>query len=180
MGFKELQDLDASTVIALGGRNKKTGKENPSTVEGYYLGSRKVDSKKNKTGFSYIHILSTPKGNLGVWGKTDLDRKILSVSPGTMIRATHVGMLQVPTGEMYKYKVEIDDSNTIEVTAALGNQAVEQDSNDGVDGNTYEEDTESSYESEDNEEDSAQSAALLAAERKAKVQELLNRKNKKA
>src|SRR5258708_25091801 len=115
MAFEQVLDLDAEITVSLGGSNRKTGKKNPSQVEGYYLGSRKVESKKAKSGFAYIHILQTEKGNLGVWGKTDLDRKLLTVTPGTMIRASHTGMLQTPNGEMYKYKVEIDKDNSIEV-----------------------------------------------------------------
>src|SRR3954468_6708897 len=111
MGFREVQTLDAEVTIALGGRNKKTGKANPTSAEGYFLGSRQVDSKKSKNGKASIHFLQTAEGNLGVWGKTDLDRKLSAVTPGTMVRITQSGMVATPNGDMYKYKVEIDESN---------------------------------------------------------------------
>src|SRR4051812_19473125 len=119
MGFKEVQDLDAEVTTALGGVSKKTGKPNPKQVEGYFIGTRTVESKKAKDGFCKLHIFQTAKGNLGVWGKTDLDRKLANVTPGVMVRATCTGMQAIPgKNDMYKYKVETDDSNTIEVTGA--------------------------------------------------------------
>ncbi len=146
MGFKELQTLDADNVIALGGKNKKTGKSNPSSVEGYYLGNRKVDSKKSKNGFAYIHFFQTPKGNVGVWGKTDLDRKLLGVEPGTMVRATFAGMKPTPNGDMYTYKVEQDTDERIEVDLASNN--TESESTSEEEGRGEEEEAEEEQEEE--------------------------------
>lgn len=120
MGFQEIVSLEADVTTALGGRNKQTGKENPRSAEGYFLGSKKVESRKAKSGFAYLHILQTSRGNLGVWGKTDMDRKLSGVAPGTMIRITHTGMQPTPNGEMYKFKVEVDSSNTIDVSGLAG------------------------------------------------------------
>jgi hypothetical protein len=191
MAFKEVTDLNADNTVAIGGMNRKTGKKNPSSIEGYYLGSRKVESKKAKTGFAYIHVLQTAKGNVGVWGKTDLDRKILAVSPGTMIKAEHVGMVATPNGEMYKYKVFQDADNTIEVSgqstdgveASEGGEEVELPRNslsDGYDSEETELEDEESFGAEEEIDLSAVRASLdRAAANKARVQALLN-KNKKA
>lgn len=164
MGYEEIVSLDADTTIALGGRNKKTGKNNPTEIEGYYLGSRKVESKKAKAGFAYIHFFQTSKGNVGVWGKTDLDRKILGVAPGTMTLAAFDKMVPTPNGEMYKYKVAVDKENTIEVAAvALGSSDSGSFSSDDATGDT---DVEATTEEEDD---------TTALERQARVQEILNR-----
>lgn len=121
MAFKEVQDLSCDVATALGGKDKKTGKSNPTQVEGYFLGSKQTETGK-------LHILRTPKGTVGVWGKTDLDRKLLAISPGTMIRATHTGMLKVPgKNDMYKYKVEVDSENTIEVADSSPSQESQSD-----------------------------------------------------
>ena len=40
MAFTTITDLSADETISLGGFNKKTRKENPTSVEGYYLGKR--------------------------------------------------------------------------------------------------------------------------------------------
>lgn len=171
MAFKEVASLDAETTIALGGTNRKTGKKNPTSAEGYYLGSRKVT---NKNGESSIHFLQTPKGNLGVWGKTDMDRKLSSVTPGDMIRVSFTGMTPTPRGDMYKYKVEVDKSNTIEVdslpqgASAVGNSDMGEDEDESyAASSTFDEDY------SDEEEEAAQNAALAALERKKKVEALL-------
>lgn len=179
--FKEVQSLETDTTIALGGVNRKTGKKNPTSVEGYYIGSKKVDSKKAKFGFAYLHVIQTAKGNIGVWGKTDLDRKILSATVGSMIRATHTGMLATPNGEMYKYKVEIDADNTIEVDLA-SSTANEPESSD--DGTTYSQASSEDVDDEETDEeveneDEVQDARAAALERAAKVQALLKGKGKK-
>lgn len=117
MGFNEVQSFDCDTTVSLGGINKETKKKNPIQVEGYFLGSKTVAG--GKFGDSVLHILKTPDGNLGVWGKTNLNQKLLSVTPGTMVRITQSGMVPTKNGDMYKYKVEVDTDNTIEVAAAL-------------------------------------------------------------
>lgn len=180
MAFKKVLDLNADITVSLGGSNKKTGKKNPTEVEGFYLGSRKVDDKKKKSGYSYIHTLQTDKGNLGVWGKTDLDRKLITVTPGTMVRITHTGMVPTPNGDMYKFSVEHDEDNIIDVGAL----SVNNDDGAFTSGGADDEDeayvasslNDGSGDANDDA-DYQQDAALHAAERKAKVEALL-KKNK--
>jgi hypothetical protein len=190
MAFREVNDLSSDTTISLGGVNKKTGKPNPSKIEGYYLGKREVEDKKKKSGKSFIYILQTPKGNVGVWGKTDLDRKMNEAPIGTMIRATHVGMAQTPNGEMYKYKVEVDETNTIDIPETPAPRASSAQTYEADDGAAYGDDdtTEDDgfapggdYSDMTNEPTPVRKVASTAdAEaRKAKVQQMLN-KNKKA
>ena len=112
MGFEKVQNLDADTTVTIGGYNKKLKKENPMSIEGYYLGSRVV---QNKLGPSTIWFLQTETGNVGVWGKTDMNRKLSGVDPGTMVRITHEGSRPTPKGDMLTYTVEVDKANTIEV-----------------------------------------------------------------
>lgn len=165
MGFREVTSLDADTTVALGGFNKKTKKDNPTSAEGYYLGTREVTSTKGKNGKSKIHFLQTPKGNLGVWGKTDMDRKLASVTPGTMIRITHTGMQATPNGEMYKFRVEIDEDNTIDVSS-LQTGATEDT---GTDEEAYSDDEETT------EEEPQYNAAADQEARRRKVQDMLNK-----
>jgi hypothetical protein len=114
MSFKEVKDLDCETSISLGGLNRKTGKANPTTVEGYFLGSKVTQSQKSRTGTALLHIFDTAEGRIGVWGKTDLDRKLTTVKSGTMTRVTQNGTVRTPNGDMYKFKVEIDETNTLD------------------------------------------------------------------
>lgn len=172
MGFKEVSSLDADVTISIGGFNKKTNKKNPTTAEGYYLGSREVKSPKSKTGLAWIHFLQTPDGNLGVWGKTDMDRKISTVTPGTMVRITFDKMVSVPgKNDMYKFKIEVDESERIEVdlapTTTTGTESEETTEDEAT-------------ETEDTEEDAAVAAAAAQAarDRQAKVQKLLDKNTK--
>jgi hypothetical protein len=175
MGFKEVADLSADTVISLGGSNKKTGKANPKSIEGYYIGAKQVADKKKKSGTSFIYIFQTAKGNVGVWGKTDLDNKMKAVTAGTMVRATFDRMQSTPNGDMYKYKVEVDEDNTIEVNTA-STSGTEYEGADLTD----DEGTAGGYEAptddEDEEsEDGVQAAALANLERKKRMEALLNK-----
>jgi hypothetical protein len=177
MAFKAVLDLNAEVTISLGGINKKTGKANPKSVEGYYLGKKSIEDRKKKSGVSYIYILQTDKGNVGVWGKTDMDRKMLSVREGEMIRITHSGMAKTANGDMYKYTVEVDSENTIQV---LGSSSVSSSSDDEAPSYDYDEELDSSNDEEDEEISYAASKAseLAASERRAKAAALLS-KNKK-
>ena len=176
MAYKEITSLDADVTVAIGGTNRKTGKKNPTQVEGFYLGSRTVESKKSKNGTAQIHFFQTSKGNVGVWGKTDMDRKLATATPGAMTLVKFEKMQNTPNGEMYKYSVAQDEDNSIEV-ATMSNETGSDDSDESSD---YEaagsEDDVLADDSGEDEEDARQAQALAAAERKAKVQSLLNRK----
>jgi hypothetical protein len=175
MAFKEVVSLDASKTITIGGVDKKTKTPHPTEAEGYYLGNRTVSS--NRFGDSILHFLQTNKGNLGVWGKTDLNRKLKSVQSGTMIRIEYGGTTPTPNGDMHKYKVLVDTDNQISVGDLNFDSANETSTNE-----TNAEDTET--EEQDYDHDDAYEtpkpvvAAASAADRKAKVQALLNRKAK--
>ncbi len=115
MGFERLANLECDSSTALGGMDKKTGKPNPTSIEGYFIGSRDVPSPKSKTGFSKLHVFQTKKGNVGVWGKTNLDYQLRSVLPGTMTRVTFTGMKPTKNNPMYSFSIEVDKDNTIGV-----------------------------------------------------------------
>lgn len=165
MGFSEVSSLDADVTIAIGKVDKKTGKAYPKQAEGYYLGSRTVESKR---GSSKLHFLQTAKGNIGVWGTTDLSRKLSQVKAGTMVRITSTGTKPTPNGDMYTYRVEADKSNTIEVAGAEDTLVSGYEASD-LEVGADDEQTSGTYEDED----AAQAVALAAAERKAKVENLI-------
>lgn len=130
MAFKTLPSLETDTIIGIDGkRDKKTGKVNPTSIEGYYLGGKKIEDGKNKRGYYYIHVFLTPDGNTGVWGKTNLDNQLTQVTPGTMVRASFVKMVPTKNGEMYKFKVEVDTDNTTDVSG-LNNESSDSSENE--------------------------------------------------
>jgi len=179
MAYKTIQSLEADVVVALGGANKKTGKKNPTQVEGYFLGSREVENKKAKSGKSYIYFFQTDAGNVGVWSKTDLERKMASAKLGNMTRVTFAGMRETPNGDMYTFKVEQDDTNTIDVPELSAGSST-------VGGNDYADEDQEYINNEDpddsnpDDEDLQQTAALAAVESESakKLKSLLARKNK--
>lgn len=175
MAFKEVTSLDAENVVALGKKDKATGKPYPKQAEGYFLGSRTVE---NKRGESKIHFLQTPNGNLGLWGTTDLNRKLGQAPVGAMVRVTSTGTKSTPNGEMYTYKVEVDKDNAIEVAAAEESTSSGGSYSDEDSDSTYASSNDGSSSDDGEDEDAAQAVALAAAERRAKVQSLLNGKGK--
>lgn len=189
MAFEEVQSLDCDVTTALGGSNRKTGKTNPTKIEGYYLGTRSVDSPKSKTGKANLHIFQTAKGNVGVWGKTDLDGKMRSAILGAMTRATFTGMRASKNGEMYVYKVEIDKSNAISVAAP--EEFVEEDSYSSTETSSFASKEEGSSEEDFFAEEASdevvpvapssplKKAAAPSAERQAQIQAMLQSRSAK-
>lgn len=191
MSFKEVASLDASTTIALGGKNEKTSKANPTAVTGHYLGYRTVTTEY---GPAKLHVFSTDKGNVGVWGKTNMNTKLEGVEPGQLVRVSFTGMQKVPgRRDMYKYKVEVDTENTIDVgglaaateeeTQDDGSEPNEEYTNEDFDPNDDSLD-ESDVEDESEELDTPPPARATApkkaapvptADRQAKVKALLNK-----
>ena len=112
MAYKKVVDANAETAIALGGKDKN-GKNNPTSIEGHYLGFKEVESDYGK---SKLHIFSTEKGNTGVWGKTNLDRLLTPARVGQMCLVSFTGMGKAQKGRRppYNFEVQYDDDNTIE------------------------------------------------------------------
>jgi hypothetical protein len=179
MAFKETNGAESDTSISLGGLNKKTNKPNPTSIEGYYIGSKQIKSDRAKSGFTALYVFQNENGNVGVWGKTDLDKRMVGVKEGVMTRVTFTGMKKIPgKNDMYSYKVEVDESNTLE------NGSVENDvpnSFDSEDASQDETDLDSDGEAYDTAPYSAthapkQATATPDAARQAKVQALLAKK----
>ncbi len=115
MAFKKVATLDTDSAVTIGGVDKKTGKKNPTSIEGYLLGTKNLGPNKfNKSKTDYMHILQTQDGNVGVWGKVHMDRQLFGVNPGTMVRITYTGTKDVGKGNpMTCFLVEVDESECI-------------------------------------------------------------------
>jgi hypothetical protein len=187
MAFKKIQDLNCDITIALGGRDKKTGKANLSQLEGYFLGSRTVTTKK---GPAKLHAIQTSDGVVGVWGKTDLNRKMENAIVGAMTRITQKGTVETPNGPMYKYTVEVDEDNSVEVfglnsntsDSAASNSSDDRSSEESYDEVDDEEETESEESSDEVVTTRAKApvvpASTPSASAKARVQALLAAKTR--
>lgn len=148
MAYQETADLGCDKTFALGGtrEDKKTGKKykNPTFVEGFYVGTKKgIDTGNDKPSNLHIFVgeVRTEEGGkvlftgrVGIWGKTDLDRKAEQWKVGLMTKAFFKGMQEkseVKRGRkpMYLYK-SFQDPESIDETlvgAAEGEEIYEAD-----------------------------------------------------
>lgn len=115
MAYKQKIDLVTDRTIQLGGNNSK-GQPNPTSVEGYYLGHKLVESDY---GPGKLHFFQTAEGLVGVWGKTNLNRIMTDDHRGQMCLVTFTGMAKpVKKGRRpaYTFSLQYDDENTIDVS----------------------------------------------------------------
>jgi len=126
MGYKTVVELKSDQTIKLGGKDA-TGKANPTSIEGYYLGHRET---KSDYGIGVIHFFQTQDGNVGVWGKTNMNRQLTKDRLGQMVLVTFTGMGKAQKGKAapYNFQVQYDDGNTIDVGGvALSNTDTHED-----------------------------------------------------
>jgi len=116
MGFKKKIELRTDQTMQLGGNNSKTGKANPTQVEGYYLGAKDIESD---FGVGKLHYFQTAEGTVGVWGKTHMNILLTTDHLGQMVRVSFVGMrapFKKGRRPSYQYELEYDAENTIDVS----------------------------------------------------------------
>lgn len=183
MAFQDVTDLSCETVVSIGGVNKKSKRANPTSIEGFYIGSRDVESKLSPTGMSKLHIFQTPTGNTGVWGKTDLDNKLKTVAPGVLTRVTFTHKVPSKYGEMYKYRVQVDLNNVVDVSSALASTdmgATEADYSEEADATSEGEYEEAPMDEVQLNAPEQQQAAVPSAEKQAATRSLLNGTRRRA
>lgn len=172
MAFKKKPSLDVDNVFKLGGVDKK-GKACPKQIEGFYVGSRTVEGDQ---GTSTIHVFQTSKGKVGIWGSKTLNTTLSAEDAGYMIRVTYLGKKKLTKGRtQHMYDIEIDEDQRSEEAAADTEEG--EEGLEASDESEDSEDTEDEEEAEEDEEPAAPAlAASSAAERKAKVQALVNKR----
>lgn len=181
MAYKTKFGGNTDKTIKLGGNDNTTGKANPTSIEGYFLGSKDTQSDY---GPGKLHVFQTPEGTVGVWGKTRLNSLLTSDIRGQMVKATFTGMI-APSKKgrkpSYGYQVQHDEDNTIDVSG-VDLSAAEPSESDEESNNQYV----SNSGPQDEEEDEAPIAASVhpttrtvlapASERHAAIQAVLNRR----
>lgn len=117
MSYKTKFNGTADTAIQLG------GKGNPTSIEGYFLGSK--DTPDSGYGPGKLHIFQTAEGNIGVWGKTNSNRLLTKDHVGQMVMLTFTGMGPKSKGKnpAYQYELKYDEENTIDTTGVELNTA---------------------------------------------------------
>lgn len=177
MAYKTKFDGSTNEAIQLGGINPKTQKENPTSIEGYFLGTRDTDGEY---GPGKLHIFQTEKGTVGVWGKARLNGLLTSELVGQMVLVTFTGMV-APTKKgrkpAYGYEVQHDNDNVIDTTGINLNSAPVVADNDYSDNGS--EDLESEFQDEivpARNVKATNPARAANAEQQAKVKALLSGK----
>lgn len=164
MAYQKMTDLTTDTVSALG-----EGPDKIKSIEGYYLGNRTVATSN---GPSIIHVFQTATGNKGVWGTKKLNDNLGDGNRGVMTLVAYKQKVKLPGGKtQHTYDFSIDPDNTIEVGKLTAGNVTLQDEDLGNNGD------DPAVEELDEE-----TQALLAAEqakRQARVQDILNKGNKK-
>lgn len=128
MAYEKKADLNADKAYALGGKDAK-GKPNPTKVEGYYLGYKMIETT---FGPARLHIFQTESGNVGIYGKSNLNRQLTDDLRGQMVLAEFTGMGTAQRGKKppYNYAVYHDKENSIDVAGIDPGAALEEDQDD--------------------------------------------------
>lgn len=141
MAYKTKFDGTTDKTIQLGGTSA-TGERNPTSLEGYFLGSKDTQSDY---GPGKLHIFQTKEGTVGVWGKTRLNTLLTEELKGQMCLVSFTGMV-APSKKgrkpSYGYKVQHDEDNRTDVSNVNLNAAAPAEEDDG----------EASYDSDQNDE----------------------------
>jgi hypothetical protein len=87
MGFE--YDDGSTSIVVLGGVDKKTGKKNPTELIGYFLKSETINTK---FGEKPLYVFKTSTGTKAIIGTGNLNKIMASKVPGLL---THV----IDTGE---------------------------------------------------------------------------------
>lgn len=114
MAYDELGQIKS---IQLGGVNTKTGKKNPTQLEGYYIGYEKRPNKFNPDKPKNFYKFQTAEGDVGIYASAGLDKVLESATLGVMTKIVATGeTLDVGKGNPMKiFKAYQDKSNSIEV-----------------------------------------------------------------
>ena len=108
MAYEKINDLSTDTVFKLGGMDNKTGKPCPKQIEGFYLGSRPVQTSG---GPAVIHVFQTSKGNEGIWGTKKLNDNLTRNIVGCMVNVVYKGKKKLTGGKtQHEYDMFVDRS----------------------------------------------------------------------
>lgn len=174
---------DVRTVV-LGGKDKTTGKKNPTELVGYFIRTEQRENRFNKDKPQNYYVLQTKEGEVGIYGKAGLDREMKKAYLGRLTHIVNTGeTLDVGKGNpMTVYKVGQDRNDSIELPETSSNSSVEAAVNLG---NNIESNEEQDF---DGDEEDTQEAlppppqkpsrplSVTNAERAARVQAVLNKR----
>lgn len=140
--------LDDIRPVVLGGVDKKTGKKNPTQLEGYYLRVESRPNRFNPEKPQNFYVFQTAEGQVGIYGKAGIDREMKKATLGVMTLVKDTGQV-LDTGKgnpMKVFQIAQDKANILDAdTLAASNVAPQSDedyvseSEDSDDGEAIEE-----------------------------------------
>lgn len=133
MSYQQLGDL---AIVQLGGINKNTGKPNPKEVEGYLVRIEERDNKFRPGEKQNLYILNTKTGQVGIFGKTDIDRKMKTAQLGAMTKFAATNETK-DTGKGFPMKVWYVAQDPTNVEAGYGSTESYSDESDEGSMNDY-------------------------------------------
>lgn len=100
-------NLTTNVTITLGGAVEETGKPNPTSAVGYYLGTKsfeKLDTRSNEMKTKTLNFLLTGDGIIGVWGgKSVIDSGFSKADIGVKLEIEYLGLTKSKKPGGYKY-----------------------------------------------------------------------------
>lgn len=108
-------DGKTDNVINLGNKDKST--DNPTSIEGYYLGTKEIPD--SGYGVGKLHLFQTKSGTVGVWGKTNSNRLMTPDLVGSMVLLSFTGMGERRKGKnpAYEYSLQYDPQNKTDTSS---------------------------------------------------------------
>lgn len=112
MAYEEIGNVP---TVVLGGVDKKTGKKNPTQIEGYLLRVEPRPNKFNPDKPQNYYVFRTKDGDKGVYAKAGIDRELKNARYGRMTLLIDTGKT-LDTGKgnpMRVFKAQQDPDNNI-------------------------------------------------------------------
>ncbi len=177
MAYEEVSEV---STVQLGGVNKKTGKPNPTELEGYYVGVEQRPNKFNPAQPKNFYKFQTQNGLVGTYASAGIDSALKNAVLGRMTLLISTGEIK-DTGKgnpMKVFKAKQDKTNTIDVdnaSFASDNSSDEYGSTD-----TYSEPEEVELTPPARPVAPARAATVPSADRQARIQAMLSNKSRSA
>lgn len=175
--------LDDIRPVVLGGVDKKTGKKNPTQLEGYYLRVESRPNKFNPDKPQNFYVFQTAEGQVGIYGKAGIDREMKKATLGVMTLVKDTGQV-LDTGKgnpMKVFQIAQDKANVLDADSLAASNVAPQSDEDYA---SQADDELSEIDVEDDETPPARPVApkvplkAPSAERQAALQALLSKTRK--
>lgn len=131
MAYEILDDIQ---TVVLGGVDKKTGKKNPTQLEGYFLRVETRPNRYNPNKPQNFYIFQTSTGQVGIYGKAGIDREMKKATLGVMTLVKDTGQV-LDTGKgnpMKVFQISQDKANVLDAASLAQSNVAPQSDEDYI------------------------------------------------